>query len=310
METSKSSTMQRGILYGIISYISWGAVPVYFKLLPKDIPVYEILCHRIVWSFAIVLAAVFLAKKWSALIKIFREPTKVVFLIASATLIATNWLVFIRAIGANQILDASLGYFINPLMSIFLAMFFFKEKLSLWQWFAVGLAIVGVVFQIIVLGTLPWISLILATTFSLYGVLRKRANVDPITGLLVETLVLLPCAALYLFLMPGTQTGDLFQNGWNLNLLLMLAGIVTAIPLVFFAAAAAKLNFSLLGFLQYIAPSLMWLLAIFVYDEAITQQSIITFSFIWAGLICFSVESIYKRKRVSPVRQTLSASSQ
>jgi chloramphenicol-sensitive protein RarD len=187
-------------------------------------------------------------------------------------------------------------------------MVFFKEKLSRFQWLSVMLALTGVFIQVLMVGSLPWISLVLAITFSIYGVLRKMANVDSFAGLMIETLALFPVAAYYLF-MTDSQTGHLLNNSFSFNIMLMLAGLVTTTPLVFFSAAASRLNLSSLGFLQYITPSMIWLLAVFVYHEPISQSVLVTFCFIWAALFCFSLDGIYQRRNIGKFAVASSRSS-
>lgn len=287
------TSSQKGIVFALLSYFSWGVGPIYFKML-SSVPAKEILCHRIVWSFILLASIVLIANRWHVLKAIFKTPKKLAMLVASGLLIATNWFTFIWAVTNNHLLEASLGYYINPLLTIFLGAILFKDNLSPLKSIALALVFIGVAIQVIVAGTIPWISLILAVTFSLYGLIRKVANVDSLVGLMIETFILVPVAAFYLFF-TESQTGSLMENELYFNLLLMCAGVVTTFPLVFFSAAAVRLNLSSLGFLQYIAPTIMWLLAVFAFHEPVDHSIVITFAFIWMGLLCFSFDGVFRR---------------
>jgi chloramphenicol-sensitive protein RarD len=288
------NTSQQGILLAVLAYVTWGLGAIYFKLL-SDVPAKEMLSHRIFWSFILITVIMLLSNRWRILGSLCKQPKKLLMLVTSGLLIVTNWFVFIYAIGTDQLLEASLGYYINPLLTILLGLVFYKEKLSRFQWVSISLAFLGVLIQIIIVGTLPWISLILAVTFSVYGLLRKIANVDSFAGLAVELFSVFFVAVYYLFFNETSQTGNLLENGIYLNLMLAAAGIITTTPLLFFAGAAKKLNLSALGFLQYITPSMIWLMAVFIYHEPVTQSVLITFCFIWAALLVFSFDGIYQR---------------
>ncbi|MGS0729452.1 EamA family transporter RarD, partial [Shewanella sp. 0m-11] len=217
-------------------------------------------------------------------------------LCVTSVLIAGNWLLFIWAVNNDHMLDASLGYFINPLVNVSLAMIFLGERLRKLQWAAVALAATGVMIQLISFGSIPLVSLGLACSFAFYGLLRKKVNVDAKTGLLVETAILMPIALIFLFTNMGDSLTHLLTNDWHLNLLLVAAGIVTTIPLLCFASAAVRIPFSMLGFFQYIGPSIMFVLAISLFNEPFDAEKGITFAFIWAALILFTTDMFYKRK--------------
>ncbi|HBV76248.1 MULTISPECIES: EamA family transporter RarD [Vibrio] len=282
---------KQGVLLAIIAYIMWGIAPIYFKAL-GDVPPFEILCHRVIWSFIFLAILLYVTKGWQMVKETLRSKTKVIYLLITSITIGINWLVFIWAISIDHMLDASLGYYINPLFNVILGMIFLNEKLRKLQWFAVTLASIGVIVQLVVFGSVPIIAIVLAFSFGIYGLLRKKVNLDAFTGLFIETLVLLPVAFIYLFAFADTATSHLTNNSMSLNVLLISAGIVTTLPLLCFAGAAVRLRLATLGFIQYIGPSLMFLLAVFVYGEAFTPDKIITFAFIWAALVVFTWDGL------------------
>ncbi len=282
---------QQGVLLAVLAYIMWGIAPIYFKAL-GDVPPFEILCHRVIWSFVFLAALLYFTKGWPTVKATLSNKTKLLYLLVTSVTIGANWLVFIWAISIGHMLDASLGYYINPLFNVLLGMLFLNEKLRKLQWLAVVLATAGVVVQLVVFGSVPIIAMLLAFTFGMYGLLRKKVNLDAFTGLFIETLVLLPIAFLYLFAFADTATSHLGNNSWLLNVLLISAGIVTTLPLLCFAGAAVRLRLATLGFIQYIGPSLMFILAVFVYGEAFSNDKIVTFACIWAALIVFTWDGI------------------
>lgn len=282
---------KQGVLLAIMAYMMWGIAPIYFKALGEVSP-FEILCHRIIWSFVFLAALLYFTKGWQLIKTTLKSRTKVLYLLVTSVTIGVNWLVFIWAISIDHMLDASLGYYINPLFNVLLGMIFLNEQLRKMQWFAVALASIGVLVQLIVFGSVPIIAIVLAISFGIYGLLRKKVNLDAFTGLFIETLVLLPVALVYLFIFADTATSNMSSNSSLLNTLLISAGIVTTLPLLCFAGAAVRLRLATLGFIQYIGPSLMFLLAVFVYGEAFTSDKIITFAFIWAALILFTWDGL------------------
>ncbi|EOW9195438.1 EamA family transporter RarD [Vibrio cholerae] len=268
----------------------WGIAPIYFKALGA-VSALEILSHRVVWSFVLLAVLIHLGRRWRSVVGVVHTPRKFWLLLVTALLVGGNWLIFIWSINANHMLDASLGYYINPLLNVLLGMLFLGERLRKLQWFAVALAAIGVGIQLVVFGSVPIVAIALATSFGFYGLLRKKIQVDAQTGLFLETLFMLP-AAIYLIWLADTPTSDMALNTWQLNLLLVCAGVVTTLPLLCFTGAAARLKLSTLGFFQYIGPSLMFLLAVLVYGEAFTSDKAITFAFIWSALVIFSVDGL------------------
>ena len=263
---SETNSSRNGALSALSAYLLWGFAPIYFKLL-TEISAGEILMHRVIWSTVFLLVMIVAMKKWSQLVLVLSQPKLILQSSLSASFLAVNWFLFIWAVNNDHLLDASLGYYINPLFNVMLGMMFFHERLRRNQLIAVGLALTGVVVQLVVLGTLPFISLALASTFAIYGLLRKKLPVNSFIGLFIESLLMLPIALLYWFFFVETNTSNMMLNAASLNFTLIMAGVVTTAPLLFFTAAAKRLTLSTLGFFQYLGPSIMFLLASFYYQE-------------------------------------------
>jgi len=286
-----------GVLNALAAYFMWGLAPLYFKLL-IDIGAGEILMHRIIWSSAFLLLLVLVSKKWLVLVQLCKQPKVIVKLTLSAAVLAVNWLLFIWAVNNDHLLDASLGYFINPLFNVALGMLFFSERLRRNQKVAVVLAVFGVFVQLFTVGSLPLVSLALASSFATYGVLRKKMHVDSFVGLLIESILMLPVAAIYWLYFVESPTADLTLNSTTLNVTLVMAGIVTTAPLLCFTAAAKRLTLSSLGFFQYIGPSIMFLLATFYYKESMQTAEFVTFVFIWLALALYSLDAYNTMKKL------------
>lgn len=286
---------RQGVLYAVAAFLIWGICPLYFKLLAQ-VPAGEILTHRIIWSCVLLLALLLAGRQLHRIRAALRQPRQLLNLTVSALLVAGNWLLFIWSVNNNHLLEASLGYYINPLFNVLLGMVFLGERLRRLQWLAVALAGTGVLIQVLLLGHLPWIALALAGSFGIYGLIRKQIPVDAQTGLFVETLLLLPLALIYLFVIADSPTSQLTTNGWQLNSLLLAAGVVTTVPLLLFTAGARLIPLSTLGFIQYLGPSLMFLLAILLFGEPIQPAKLLTFGCIWLALAVFSLEG-WQRSR-------------
>ena len=287
---------RKGIALAICAYFLWGIAPLYFKLL-SDVSAFETLAHRVLWSFFFIIILMQFIGGFSRLKVVLKKPKQLLVLTVTSVLIAANWLIFIWAINNDHMLDASLGYFINPLFNVLLGMVFLSERLRKLQWVAVALASIGVLVQLISFGSIPLVSLALACSFGFYGLLRKKVNIDAKTGLLVETAILLPVALGYLMLTLDTATANIFTNDMTMNLTLIAAGIVTTVPLLCFAGAAMRIPLSMLGFFQYIGPSIMFILAIFLYNEPFDIEKGITFGFIWSALVIFTADMGLQRRR-------------
>lgn len=287
---------RRGVLLALGAYTMWGVAPLYFKAL-TNVPPLEVLMHRVLWSF-FFLALIIHASGGLARVKLLlKDKKRLGLLTLTALVIATNWLIFIWAVNNDRMLDASLGYYINPLINVVLGMVFLGERFRKLQWVAVVLAFSGVAIQVITFGSLPWVALVLACSFGTYGLLRKKINIDAATGLFIETLVLLPVALVYLLFIANSATSDMMQNSLSLNLLLVAAGIVTTLPLLCFNGAATKLRLSTLGFFQYIGPSIMFMLAVGLYSEPFTADKATTFAFIWMALAIFTFDAVRQRNK-------------
>ncbi|MBQ4890051.1 EamA family transporter RarD [Shewanella sp. MMG014] len=287
---------RKGVALAICAYCLWGIAPLYFKLL-SDVSALETLAHRVVWSFIFIIILMQFLGGFSRLTTLLKKPKQLLVLALTSVLIAANWLIFIWAINNDQMLDASLGYFINPLFNVLLGMVFLSERLRKLQWAAVALASIGVLIQLISFGSIPLVSLALAASFGFYGLLRKKVNIDAKTGLLVETAILLPIALGYLALTLDTASANMLTNDMTMNLTLIAAGIVTTVPLLCFAGAAMRIPLSMLGFFQYIGPSIMFILAIFLYKEPFDIEKGITFGFIWSALVVFTTDMALQRRR-------------
>jgi len=292
--TLEKNSSRNGAVSAISAYVMWGFAPLYFKLL-TDIAPGEILMHRVVWSSVILLMMIIAMRKWSQLVAVFKQPKLIFHLSLSASFLAVNWFLFIWAVNNDHLLDASLGYYINPLFNVVLGMLFFAERLRRNQLIAVGLAFIGVVIQLIALGTLPLISIVLAATFGIYGLIRKKLAVNSFVGLFIESLLMLPLAVIYWCYFVNSSTSNMTLNTSTLNITLIMAGLVTTAPLLFFTAAAKRLTLSTLGFFQYLGPSIMFILATFYYQEILQTAKLITFIFIWGALVIYSLDSLKKR---------------
>ncbi len=291
-----TTSSHSGVFNALGAYLLWGFAPIYFKLL-TEIAAGEILMHRVIWSCVFLLILVIVMKKWSQFIALCKQPKVILNLGLSASFLAVNWFLFIWAVNNDHLLDASLGYYINPLFNVALGMIFFQEKLKRNQAIAVALAVIGVLVQLITIGSLPLISLALAGSFGIYGLLRKKLQVDSFIGLLIESLLMLPIALTYWFLFVESSTSNLLNNSSTLNFTLIMAGIVTTAPLLCFTAAAKRLTLTTLGFFQYLGPSIMFLLATFYYQETLKMAELTTFIFIWSALCIYSLDSLKQIKR-------------
>ncbi|MGO1118507.1 EamA family transporter RarD [Rhodovibrionaceae bacterium A322] len=285
-----------GLIYALLAYFLWGISPLYFKQL-SELPAVEFVAHRIFWSVILLVVIISLGRNWSAVRQVIRNKRALAWLCVTTALISVNWLVFIWAIANDRILEASLGYYINPLVSVVLALIFLKERLGKLQSLAVGLATLGVLVAAFAGDGFPWISLLLALCFGFYGLIRKTISAGAVDGLFVETMLILPFALGYLIYLDQQSFGAFMQQPLEKDLLLILSGAMTALPLMFFAAAARRMSLSLVGVLQYVAPSLQFLIAVFIYDEPFGLRQLATFAFIWAGLIIFSYASLANRRR-------------
>lgn len=284
-----------GMLYAVFAYVVWGLLPIYWKLV-EDVPAGEILAHRIVWSFVFMIVVVLSMRKWQGLgtewKRIIKDKKKLISITLASVVISLNWLVYIWAVNSEHMLQASLGYYINPLVSILLAIIVLKERLTKSQTVSVILAGVGVLYLTVSYGVFPWVSLFLAVSFALYGLFKKMVDIPAMYGLTIETLIITPIALIYLFLIPENSFSVQDITSMK-NLLLIGAGAMTAIPLLLFVSGAKRIPLAMVGILQYIAPTLMLLIGVFIYHETFTREHLIAFSFIWLALVIY-LGSIYR----------------
>ncbi|HCN59834.1 MULTISPECIES: EamA family transporter RarD [Mammaliicoccus] len=283
------SEFKKGIMYATFAYIIWGILPIYWNLV-NEIGPFEILAHRIIWSAVFMLLLLTFTKQLSmfknATIKLFKQKKMLLAIIAAGYIITVNWGTFIWAVNNHHVLQASLGYYINPLMSIFLAFIFLGERFSKAQWIAIALAFIGVIYMTFQVGEFPYVSILLATSFALYGLIKKVVDIDAFSSITIECIVTLPAALIYIFYLSQNDAitfGMNHSSGW-----LLLSGAITAIPLILFSAGARRIPLSLTGFIQYIGPTLMFFIGIFLLGEQFDVDQLITFIFIWAGIILYS----------------------
>ena len=282
--------MNKGVFYAIGAYLAWGLLPIYWKLL-QNVPALETLGHRTAWSLVFVGLLLWYKKEWSWLSDIRKNKRIFIIYLLSSILLSVNWLIFIWAVTAGFVVEASLGYFINPILSVVLGVFFLKETLRPYQWVAIAIACVGVIYLTLSVGYLPWIALSLALSFGIYGLVRKTAPLPSLPALGLETAVLTPIAIIYFLFIEINGNGHFFTD-WKTAGLLILSGAITAVPLILFGAGARRINLSTIGILQYITPTMQFLLGIFLYNETFTQTQFIGFSIIWAALIIYATDSL------------------
>lgn len=287
----QKNTSTSGILAALAAFLGWGLLPIYWKQL-HHIPAMEILCHRILWALAFAALLVTLQGRWKETLAPLSSPKTLAMLTISSLLLGSNWLMYIWCVNHDQVLATSLGYYITPLMNALLGFALLGEKMTRLQVIAIVLAALGVINSLIGLGQFPWFALALAITFALYGLLRKTAPMESLPGLTLETAIITPPAIAYILFLQIKGQGAFMAINTPTNLLLMGAGIATSMPLFAFAFAARRIQLITLGILQYIAPSIAFLLGVFIYKEPFTSTNLITFGFIWAALILYSAHGL------------------
>ncbi len=294
----------KGVLYGLAAYSLWGCFPLYFALF-GGIPAFEVLVHRIVWSCLFLALVITGLKRWPPVRAALSQPRKLGYVLGCALLIALNWGVYIYAVETRHVLQASLGYFLTPLVNVAMGLLLLRETITRMQAMAVGLATLAIVYQLALLGLVPWIALALAFSFGTYGLFRKKVALDGLSGLFVETLLLLPVGLLAWGWLHADGRSH-FSDSLMVSGLLMSSGVVTAIPLLLFAGAARRLRLATVGFLMYINPTLQFLIALLVFDEPLSGQMLASFVLIWLALALYSWSAWQgrpvSRERASPVR--------
>lgn len=293
--------MKRGIVYAVLAYLVWGMLPLYWNVF-HTVGAFEILAHRIVWSFVFVGIILVIMKRWQSIRNALSGSKARVALILSSILISANWLIYIWAVNNGKVLETSLGYYMNPLLSVFFGVLFLRERLQLGQWIALALAAIGVLYNTFQYGEVPWVAIALALSFALYGLVKKKLQVDSLTGVACETLLIVPIALLYLSVLQVNGTALAWDmKGWQI-VLLTGTGIATVLPLFWFAQATRSLPLSTIGFIQYLSPTISMVSAIFIFGEPFTITHIISFSFIWAALVIFTISSMRKKPLPVPLR--------
>lgn len=292
------------MFYAIASYILWGLFPIYFKALEAEIPPVDIVMHRMLWSFLFLVIVLTVRKQWAWVGPVLRQPRVIGGFIASALLLTANWTTYIWAVNNNHIVEASLGYFINPMVSVALGFIFLRERLRLLQWLAFALAAAAVLWLTWQAGHPPWIALTLAVTFGSYGLLRKTASLGALPGLALETALVLPLALAYLAYTTVQDHNTFVSASTSTRWLLVAAGPITSIPLLMFAAGARRIPLSLVGVLQYITPSLQLLLGVWLYNEELDGARLAGFIVIWVALALYSVEGLWRTFATRPGAST------
>ena len=300
MAAGDPSGLRVGVASGILAYVLWGLFPLYWGFLEPATPT-EVLAARVVFSLASLAILVSVVGQWPTVAAVLRSGRHLRILAIAAVILSVNWGVFIWAVDTNRVVDASLGYFINPLVSIALGVVVLRESLRRLQWLAVGIAAVGVLYATVSLGRPPWISLVLAFSFGVYGLAKKLAGVDAIASLTVEMLVLTPVALAYIGWLWAQGTLAFGSYGWAHALLMVGAGPVTALPLLFFGFAAHRVPLSVLGPLQYVAPSLQLLIGVWVLGEQMSPQRWMSFAIVWVGLVVFTADAVRHSRARQPM---------
>jgi chloramphenicol-sensitive protein RarD len=294
VNTREYSSHTTGLLLGILGYLFWGLFPLYFALLDQVSPI-DVVAHRIIWSLIFVAIILLLTKQWRSFTRAFNR--RIVLILGSAAIfLAINWLVYVYAVSTNQVLQASLGYFINPLISVAMGVVVLKERLRRTQWVAVGIALIAVAVLTVAYGAVPWIALTLGFSFGIYGLLKKYANMSSIQSLGIETAVLFPFSIIILVYSISTGSESFAVDGLGITALLIMLGPITALPLLAFGGAATRIPLSTLGLLQYITPIGQFLLGILVFQEVMTESRWIGFILVWVALVVFSVD-MYRHTR-------------
>ena len=287
-----------------LAYAFWGFFPIFWKAL-AGLPLLQLICHRIVWSFVMLLVMTARTSDWAALRQALRTPRVLGVYTVAAVAIAFNWLIFVWAVGANQIVQISLGYFINPLLSVALGTVLFHERMRRLQWISVAIAAAGVLYLTIALQTLPWIALSLAGSFAAYGFMKKIAPLGPVHGLTLETGILFVPAAAYLCVEAFSGRGAFLHSGLLRDTLMLASGPITTLPLLMFAAGVRQIPLSLVGMLQYVNPTLQISIGVLLYQEPFTRVQLLGFSLVWSALVLFAIDGYGERLAANSQRPTV-----
>ena len=292
--------MNKGFWYALGAYSIWGLFPIYWHWL-HDVPALQILGHRIVWSFVVLAVVIFALRQWRAFRAEALKPRMVRIYFVAALLLAVNWLIYVWAINAGYVVETSLGYFINPLLNVLMGVLILHERLRRMQWAAVGLAAAGVAYLTFVYGSLPWIALSLALTFGLYGLVTKQAPLNALYGLTLETGLLFAPILLYLLFVEVSGQGVFLHSDTASDLLMIGSGVVTVVPLLLFGLAVRLIPLSMIGLMQYIAPTLQFLIGVLIFQEPFSPTHLIGFGLVWLALSVFTVDNIWQRRQLAAV---------
>ncbi len=300
------SSYSSGLLYGLIAYGLWGLFPLYFSLFDGVSPL-EVVAHRIVWSLVFIVIVLLFMRKWRSFIAVFRDKRSVGLLALAAIFIAINWGTYVYAIESDHVVQASLGYLINPLVSVALGVIVLRERLRNLQWVAVAIAAIAVIYLTFATGAFPWISLTLAFSFAMYGLAKKLAGVDAVQSLGVETALLTPIAMLFMIVMVGRHNAAFPSSDLRLSVLLMLLGPVTAIPLLAFGAATNRIPLSTLGLMQYITPLLQFIIGVYIFGEVMSLAGWIGFAIVWVAVLIFAFDTVKHRNDHTKLSENIEA---
>lgn len=296
--TSPNREATLGVFYGFTAYLLWGTFPLYFMLFDAY-PTWEVFMHRIIWSCVFLALVISLLGRWQPVLMALINPKALGYVVACAILIAINWLVYIYSVSTRQVLQASLGYFLTPLVNVGLGMLILRERITVWQGVAIVMAALAVLYQLVLLGIFPWISLALAFSFGTYGLMRKKVALDGLSGLFVETLLLLPFGLLAWGAVSMLGLSN-FHHNPSTVILFISVGIASAVPLLAFAGGARRLSLTTLGFLMYINPTMQFLIARFVFEEALSFELLVSFLVIWLALALYSCSAWFARDSLKP----------
>lgn len=291
---AERSEAARGVIYGLSAYGIWGCFPLFFSLF-EGIPSWEVLIHRVIWCCAFLVLLVSLLGRWQPIVMALSRPARLGRVFACALLIGTNWAIFIHAIESRQVFESSLGYFMTPLVNVALGILVLKERMARLQVWAVAVAAGAIAIQVLLLGSAPWIALLLALTFGTYGLLRKQVPLDGLSGLFVETLLLLPAGLIALAWLVGSGGSHFLDSAWQSSLL-VASGAITALPLMLFAGATRRLRLATVGFLLYINPTMQFFTAWLIFGEPLSRAQLATFGMIWTALALYSWSAWQQRK--------------
>ncbi len=294
----------KGVLAATASFLAWGLLPIYWKLL-DTVPAYEIFCHRMTWSLLVTLLLLVLTRKFGGFLELVREKRYLVYFLLTSLLLSVNWFIYIWAVNSGYIIEASLGYFINPLVSVCFGVLFLKEKIRVVQWLSVFIAFLGVCYLTWLYGQFPWIAVSLASTFAIYGLMRKVTPVPSLEGLCMETAILFFPALVFLVYTEISGGGAFLHGDISQSLLLIGTGVITSVPLLCFCYAAQRIPLYLIGLLQYLAPTINLLVGIFLYHEAFPRERMMGFLIIWIALAVFVIEGLARQVRQHRVRRTI-----